>query len=225
MDEHNYPDGEPTRSLDDVLAGNLRRIRAGLEWTQGDIAEGMSACGHKWTATTCAWVETGRRRLTGAELLELCRILGVKPGDMIAGDGWYGAKWQARTLGKLRAALTHPAKPTRSDPSATTSREETRKLANRLGITRTELEAVAGHLYGRPVLAERDARIGDTKGVSPRTVQAKRGRAMRDIRVEIETTITVHHGDDGSTAITYWAPEWAKDHGAGDDDNQTGGQQ
>lgn len=72
----------------DILARNVRAERSRRRWRQADLAGALG-----WSPTKVADVEAGRRRLDIAQIIELCRALGVPlvklldgadPGDLEA---------------------------------------------------------------------------------------------------------------------------------------------
>lgn len=60
------------------------------------------------------------------------------------------------------------------------------KVAGKLGISRSQVQARALALWARPLIAERDARLPDGKR-SARTTQAIRGHVMRLLIEELRT--------------------------------------
>ena len=58
--------------IDQVIAGNVRATRARLRMTQEDLADAMD-----WSRRTVTSLETGTRRVTVADLIGLCKALGV----------------------------------------------------------------------------------------------------------------------------------------------------
>src|SRR5437870_2675105 len=73
-----------SRFLSDVLADNLRAVRAQRRLKQEDIAAGMRKLGHPtWVRATVSEVERGRRNVTVNELLPLALLLEVAPFDLL----------------------------------------------------------------------------------------------------------------------------------------------
>lgn len=77
------------RSFADVLAGNIRGVRALQGLSQDDVAARMVALGYDWHRATVSAVERGTRRVTAEELLGLALVfemtipalIGVQPGN------------------------------------------------------------------------------------------------------------------------------------------------
>ncbi len=72
-----------SRFLSDVLADNIRAVRAQRRLKQEDVAEGMRKLGHPWTRQTVGEVEQGRRNVTVDELLALGLVLEAAPFDLL----------------------------------------------------------------------------------------------------------------------------------------------
>lgn len=183
-------DEAPT--LAGVMRNNIRRRREELNWNQGDLAEAMSGMG--WTPTTVTWVETGRRHLRADELIQLCVVLGVRPDYFLEGEGLVRINEQqfARPLDAMRALLNAPAAPSRMESSGSVVRDEERKAAAKLGMSVTVLRTIAPEVWdGRSLLEERERRLGSTKNVALRSLQARRGRITRDLIEELRTRFDV----------------------------------
>lgn len=176
---------------------NLRRIRGKLGWRQADLAEEMHQRAG-WTASTVAWVENGRRDISATELVWLCHVLEVGATELMQGAGHIAMEGtnHAVPLAMLRRnvagsgfAKRNPRRLTADDAAA---RDDERKAASRLGVTPDILRVAVFATYGRHLDQERNRRIGDVTGMSPRTVQAKRGHATRAIVAELAALIDEH---------------------------------
>jgi transcriptional regulator with XRE-family HTH domain len=66
--------------IDEVIAGNVRATRARLRMTQEDLADAMD-----WSRRTVTSLETGTRRVTVADLIGLCKALGVDQSELLRG--------------------------------------------------------------------------------------------------------------------------------------------
>ena len=149
------------------MVASVRRLRLARKMTQVDLAEAMSGRAG-WTATTVAWVETGRRRLTAAELLHLCEVLRCRPHALV--EGIDQAPVVSRDLDEVVGQAV---------------RDEERKNAKRLGVSVEQFRALVQARYGRTFRDERDSRAKVTRRMSQRTAQAKRGHATRRIIEEL----------------------------------------
>ncbi len=194
-------------TLDDVIAGSVRRLRQANGWNQGDLAEAMASVG--WSTSTVVSVETGRRQVKASEFVRLCIQLGVKPDDLLAGDGLYDLDadgWSQADLKETRDRLKRPHKPVQLEVSGQVVRDEERKMAKRLNMTPTLFRELVNDVYGRSLSEERDSRLGDVSGLEPRSIQAKRGRISAQIAKELQVGLTTHAGgkviirDAGGTA-------------------------
>lgn len=178
---------------DALLAANIRRIRTDLGWRQADLAEHMHPYAG-WNSSTVAWVENGRRAISGAEVYWLCVVLGVGADELMKGsrrvvrsDGLAIASVWVR-----RAAMAQGFPARRTSPEDATARDDERKAAARLGVTPEVFRVLIYMTFGRHLDQERNRRIGDVTGLSPRTIQAKRGHATRAIVAELSALIDEH---------------------------------
>lgn len=84
------PRKRKTRTLEDALAANLRRLREGRTWTQAYLAEEMMAFGFNWSRLTVTEVEretpSRRRKVTVPELVALAIIFDVGVPGLLWGD-------------------------------------------------------------------------------------------------------------------------------------------
>lgn len=151
-------------AMDEVLRANIARIRVANGLRQADLAERMNGSAG-WTASTVSWVENGRRQVSAVELVLLCQALGTCLDDILLG-----------------VTPSEPTEPARDVPAV---RDDERKAASRLGLTREAFRHRVLATYGRTLDQERDRRIGDVAGMPPSTVQAKRGHATRAIVAEL----------------------------------------
>lgn len=69
---------EELARLDEALGKRLRQLRRHIEMSQEDLAK-ASGIG----ARTLARFETGERGMSVRQLGQICRALGVKPGEII----------------------------------------------------------------------------------------------------------------------------------------------
>lgn len=154
----------------------------------------------KWTPSIAAWVESGRRRVTGVELLLLCYRLGCTPAELIEGvDSATVSEAGMIPLDKLRAVLSEPVAPNKLAPEGSGARDEERKAAKKLGLSVGNFRIAFQDIYGRRLVDERDARLGDTKGLDARSIQAKRGRVTREISAELANKYQVRSSGRGVT--------------------------
>jgi Helix-turn-helix. len=80
----------PADPMDDLIAENVRSIRARRQWRQEDLAVDLG-----WSRPVVGDLENGRRRVTMADMLLLCRVLEVDLRELLRGLG----EDDLRTLG------------------------------------------------------------------------------------------------------------------------------
>lgn len=186
--------------LDRVIAGNLRQLIAERGWRHVELASRLNANGFAWTANRVAQVTTDRRRLTLLELAALCATFAVPLSRFLDGDRDVPIPaGQPVPLAMVRESLT-AGTVTASPTAVTVTRyvyvptDEEEAAVKRLGLPNVgELHRLAKRALGTTsVVEERDRRVGDPAGVSKRSLQAKRGHAMRAILTELRAYNDTH---------------------------------
>jgi transcriptional regulator with XRE-family HTH domain len=76
---HDY--GPSTAEM--ALGLRLRRLRDARGMSQEQLARLMSVHGHPWHQTTVAKTEAGARPIRVNEVIDLARVFGLKPGDLL----------------------------------------------------------------------------------------------------------------------------------------------
>jgi transcriptional regulator with XRE-family HTH domain len=107
----------------DVVAENVRRLRLGHAWSQGELAARMRLLGVRWTRVTVAQFETrggkSRRNVTLGEALSLAKVLGIGLAALLETDADYvmiGSKpWAGQTLPSVAAGASIDLKIDASD--------------------------------------------------------------------------------------------------------------
>lgn len=69
------------------------------------------------------------------------------------------------------------------------------KMAKRLGTTPAEVRRLCDAVYGRPLVEEREGRLGGT--TTARADQARRGHVTRQIVAELQTTLDLEAAKGG----------------------------
>jgi len=65
-------------TLGAVIARNVRKERAGLQWDQGQLADALG-----WSRTTVSNLENGKRVVTADDIPALCRVLSLTFAQLI----------------------------------------------------------------------------------------------------------------------------------------------
>lgn len=88
------PTGDEGAACTKWIIDEVKRRRAGLDWTAERLAEEMTAAGVPWTRDIVVNLENGRRKtLAVHELLALAWVLDVaSPVDLIAPPGYAGTE-------------------------------------------------------------------------------------------------------------------------------------
>lgn len=66
--------------IDAVIAANVRAIRARRQERQADLAARLH-----WSPPVVSDLEQGRRRVTMADMVKLCKVLGVELRELLNG--------------------------------------------------------------------------------------------------------------------------------------------
>ena len=164
-----------------VVAVNVRRRRQALGWTQADLAAAMVAAGCiEWTATAVANIERldRPRAVTLYEAGALCAALRWSIRDLLAGGREEVAdRLMHRSLESTDAIFQADRERAARQQQLTALEFHLDALLFPADYTRStqRIRDAALVLYGRDVLAERDARLDD----QPLKAARPQGRAQR----------------------------------------------
>lgn len=86
MSEEDLFDLPGKLTTDEYVSASIGDRRDELQMSQSEVAELMTEAGHKWTQSTVYKVESGNRKLTFTEGMELSRILQMSPYDLLSED-------------------------------------------------------------------------------------------------------------------------------------------
>lgn len=180
----------------DVIGKGAAVVRRRKRWTQEQAARAYRACGlTTWRTGTVGQLEVGARNPGLGDLFRMCRALGVTlPGLIRAADPdgtcmvelAPGVFMSTQAIRDRLKPGTSPGQPVtlpkalRSVPS-----DSERHAARRLGTTPAEIREASAALWSRSFDEERDARAGNVTGMEPRSRQARRGLAAREMLAEI----------------------------------------
>ncbi|MEV4183091.1 helix-turn-helix transcriptional regulator [Streptosporangium canum] len=196
-------------SIGQVVGQNLLRLREHHQQTQSDVTREIFArTGQQWTRAQVSTLENGKREgIAFEELLVLAFTYDVplaelfRSGTPIAGgdeetDFHVRAGGILTTMSAVRDALrgdkVKASAPRRSRGALLPSSIEADKaVAERLGLDTQAVANAAIKMWGRTLTEQRDARLGDTSSISPRTLQAKRGAMTRLLTAQIEAHFRV----------------------------------
>lgn len=144
------PDGGETRRglpadnlTDDRFAKNLRTVRAAQKVSQAELARRMAARGWPYYAQTIHRIETGQRKITLGEAVELARLLGTT-ADALS---------RARGTARLGLELIEDAEEYRAALAAAAGQQQ------RIGDARRQLESVLQRARAHPAAAELDREL------------------------------------------------------------------
>ena len=197
-------------SVGQIVGQNLSRLRERERLTQADLTKRIfDRTGERWTRAQLSTLENGKREsITLEELLVLAHTFGVRLADLFdsgvivvaAGDEDLARNFLVNagdflvTLEGIRAALE--GGPVRAFARPDTARkvktwlasqvEADKAVAERLGLDVKTVVDAAVTMWGHTLTEERDARLGDTGELPPRTLQAKRGAMTRVLTGQIE---------------------------------------
>lgn len=195
---------EPPRSLSALLGAGLAGLRGRHTLRQDDIATEARHAGLPWDRVTVAAIELGRRQISATELLVLDLIVqGVtrereRIWDLVDPKSDVSVGEDVKMSGRHVRFLLGEANPSAEWPmldindSRPTATE--RKAADRLGTSAQEVRAHALRLWEQQLDAERDSRLGETAGWTPRTLQARRGHVTRQLIGELEQSMRSKKG-------------------------------
>lgn len=183
-----------------LLAAGVKAARQARGWTQEDAARHFRLHGlTTWRTGTVGGMEAGLRNPRLDDVILICASLGVTLEELLPGTGEAvelgdGMVMTPATIRALLAgaapgaANSHPAQIQGSAPGDLPGDAE-RHAAKRLGAEVAQVVLASRALWGRSFTEERDRRAGLTDGMTPRTVQARRGLAARAMLAELQAAI------------------------------------
>jgi transcriptional regulator with XRE-family HTH domain len=194
------PEGVEVVPVAVALGRNIADLRHQKGATQDDLARLMHELGYPWIRSTVAAVEAGKREPSIGELAGLCSILRVSAAALVGGK-------TARPRVRLgRGAITSSAAARAAIERGAWFRPEgvmhqlfeaeypglaeaLQKAARALGVPIGVVALVGTDLWGRSLVDERERRLGDVDGLSPRAVQARRGHVTRALIAELRAAL------------------------------------
>jgi transcriptional regulator with XRE-family HTH domain len=207
---------ESTPTLGQVAGQNLRRLRTREHLTQADVTRRIfDMTGERWTPDQVSILENGKRgTITLEDLLVLAHAFGVPlaeffdSGFVVVGEGdedlakrfvaragkfvvtLEGVR-QALSGDRMRSAFGSPDTSTAVLEWLESQVEADKAVADRLGVDLQAVVDAAVKMWGHTLTEERDAQLGDTSGIPPRSVQGKRGAMTRVLTARIEAALRV----------------------------------
>ena len=173
-----------------VIAG-LKAARHAKGWTQEDAAREFRHLGLRaWRGSTVGQMECGLRRPLFGELILMCAALGIAVRDLIpdsdeTADVNDGVTMPCRALRDLISGNAMSVVVSVSQPGKDLVPEAERLAARRLDIPEMQVRDIAQALWGRDLVSEREARVGNGDGMSHRSRQARRGIVTRALTAEM----------------------------------------
>jgi len=150
------------RTFDAALGRRIRELREQQGLTREEVARRLAQYGVATSRPSVGVTENGQRSVKAHELIVLPYVLGVRLEELLSG-------------------LPEPS-PVEAGPD-----EATVKAAQRLNAAPVDVDAAAQRLWGRGLVAERDARLG--VATRSRTDQARRGHVTRALIEELRGAI------------------------------------
>lgn len=189
------------RTLDEVIGGNLRRLREEAGMTQDEVGRALD-----WSRASVAGAEGGGRQFTVPDLVHLAAWLGVPASELLRGERVIiesqdadSPAVHATRLTTVREVLATASQKRRVrglplSPGARKRLEESpgeaeRKLAASLGVTPEQVLAASQSRWGTSLTRTRDSLLRHPSG-SDRTLQALRGHVTRQLKREVIEELT-----------------------------------
>jgi transcriptional regulator with XRE-family HTH domain len=194
-------------TIHELLAHRLTSVRKDVGLRQEDVANRAQDLGLQWARATVAQLETGRRELAVDEYLALPAIYGCTLEEflgsgqrlvqLLPGLTVSRSELTRPTVGRrssLRAASVGgptPSGTARASVSSGLVSDSEMKAARKIfggPHAATRLTDEAQRLWGRSLVAEREARVAEiaSTDTSGRTLQALRGHVTRGLLADLE---------------------------------------
>jgi len=189
-----------THTPSEIFAGNLRKRREELRWSQEDLAAGCRTWGlDGFTRAAIAQIEGGRRRVSLDEAVVLAYLLQtpISPSASVpdlafpSPEQWFSLLTTDPSttlqIGSAKAAawiLRVPASNIADPGVALTARREEammEKIALLLGVSRDDVAATAVRMWGHGIIDERERRLANGTG----DIRVRRGLITRQLVHEL----------------------------------------
>jgi transcriptional regulator with XRE-family HTH domain len=185
----------------EVIGRGAAAIRKRKGWTQEQAARAYRARGlTTWRTSTVGSLEAGMRRPGVDDVLLMCAALGTTLDGLIqaADEGGERIVELAPAVSVSTRAIRDHLRPGSEAPPVVPPgaadkmpTEAEQHAARRFGASVTEVRRAALALWSRGFDEERDARIGNA--AQPRTRQARRGHAARQMLAELGPELQSPH--------------------------------
>jgi len=178
------------KKLEHLVARSMAELREERGWTQSDLAHQMKRFGVDWPLNRATQIETLRGKVTLYEVIALALVFEVPITRLFQGGGddveFPNGRGQI-PLEKIRQVLEGQAVAITMDASEKPedNEAELRRIAKKLGIPIPLLAYVSRRMWGHAYIVERDIRVGDLCSLTPRSLQARRGWASRQLLQEL----------------------------------------
>jgi transcriptional regulator with XRE-family HTH domain len=191
--------GKPV-NFGEAVGQNVQRIRAELGMSQSVLARMLTTNGDRWTKGNVAALERGtRKQVTDAELAQLANALNVRVSELYRGDGYLlvgengvieRSAWRAALDGVEPPAVAVTGADAVAAPLAVITRDFLAfEVADKLGVSITQVSRAAKKLYRRSVTAEQAARVGPVDDPTSQSTAVRRGNVTRQLVAEIRNKI------------------------------------
>ena len=195
-----------THTPSEIFAGNLRKRREELRWSQEDLAAGCRTWGLDGvTRAAIAQIEGGRRRVSLDEAVVLAYLLQtpISPSASVpdlafpSPEQWFSLlTTDPSTTLQIGSAkgpawiLRVPASNIVDPDAVLTSRREAaavEKMALDLGVSPEAITRAAVRLWGHGIFDERERRLADGTG----DIRVRRGLITRQLIAELSRAASV----------------------------------
>ncbi len=191
-----------------VLGRALAERRREMSGVQQDVASAMRKLGFAWQRSTVAAVEAGKKEPSLGELAGLCCVLEVRLADLLPtsrdvlvriGPSAIAETQQVRNaLESGSWFLTRKIIDEKLRAADPVQDEAEHKAMRRLGRSRAEINRAATKLWGSSLVERREELLGpDAQTLSPRSLQARRGHASRQLLAELADYFDREEGQAG----------------------------
>lgn len=172
---------------------NLYRLRVKAGESQSDCAKRINEWGMNWAQSHVSSFESGKRTtVTVEELMILSWAYGVPMSEWFEGTGTLGVG-NADDVDRTEARkLLQGNVPTRVivDFSEAEDTGADDSIARSMGIESEAVRRIAVELWGHTATTERDRRLSEHKGKTPKELRTLRGGMTKRLRREIEQAMS-----------------------------------
>lgn len=180
-----------------VVGENLKRLRLSTDLSQSDVARSLNEHGLDWNRDQVSLLEIGKRGSIGVdELLVMSWTFDVTLSYWFEGVGEIQLTPSRQLEDRERIRRSLQGRKVKDgtfievDFSEAEDTSADDSIARSMGIESEAVQRIAVELWGHTATTERDRRLSEHKGKTPKELRTLRGGMTKRLRREIEQAMS-----------------------------------